>query len=359
MSARISTRSAISASATGCTTDSGRGDRHRLGPGAVGHRAGAGDDHARAAARRRRPGRERASATRPRDPPDELARAADEAGVAVEPGDIVLIRTGWGRYFGIDNARYLEGEPGIDVPAARWLTERGVAAIGCRQHGDRGAAQPGPPLSMPVHQHALAEAGVYLIENLALEALAADKVARLPRAAAHQVQGRDRLAGAAGGAGLRLNPVRRPPAHGPMAAARHAPRDPGRRRSAARRGWATAGRGRCAARGRAARRRPDSPRTCRPAPCGCTARTASVSPIHSSRRKRARVSGRTSASFGDSVPGAKSSSVGQTLKSPAITSGVSRLEQRLARVPPAGPSRQLVGDSPPRRRSCRSADRCR
>jgi kynurenine formamidase len=29
---------------------------------------------------------------------------------------------------------------------------------------------------MPVHQHALAEAGVYLIENLALEELAGDRV---------------------------------------------------------------------------------------------------------------------------------------------------------------------------------------
>jgi kynurenine formamidase len=37
--------------------------------------------------------------------PDELARAADAAGVAIEPGDIALIRTGWGRYFGVDNAR--------------------------------------------------------------------------------------------------------------------------------------------------------------------------------------------------------------------------------------------------------------
>ena len=46
---------------------------------------------------------------------------------AIEPGDIVLIRTGWGRFFGVDNARYLQGEPGIDVPAARWLT-RGTSS---------------------------------------------------------------------------------------------------------------------------------------------------------------------------------------------------------------------------------------
>ena len=108
--------------------------------------------------------------------PHELARAADTAGVAVEPGDIVLIRTGWGRYFGVDNTRYLKGEPGIDVPAARWLTERGVAAIGVDNMAIEVLPNPDPTLSMPVHQHALAEAGVYLIENLALEALAADKV---------------------------------------------------------------------------------------------------------------------------------------------------------------------------------------
>ncbi|HEY5299332.1 MAG TPA: cyclase family protein [Acetobacteraceae bacterium] len=107
--------------------------------------------------------------------PHELARAADTAGVAVEPGDIVLIRTGWGRYFGIDNARYLKGEPGIDVAAARWLTERGVAAIGTDNMAIEVLPNPDPTLSMPVHQHALAEAGVYLIENLALEALAADE----------------------------------------------------------------------------------------------------------------------------------------------------------------------------------------
>ena len=63
--------------------------------------------------------------------PDDLARAADAASWRIEPGDIVLIRTGWGRYFGVDNARYLAGEPGIDAPAARWLTQQGVVAIGC------------------------------------------------------------------------------------------------------------------------------------------------------------------------------------------------------------------------------------
>ena len=106
--------------------------------------------------------------------PDELARAADAALVGIEPGDIVLIRTGWGQYFGVDNAKYLTGEPGIDVAAAHWLTAQGVVAIGCDNMAVEVLPNPDRTLSMPVHQHALAEAGVHLIENLALDELARD-----------------------------------------------------------------------------------------------------------------------------------------------------------------------------------------
>jgi kynurenine formamidase len=88
----------------------------------------------------------------------------------------VLIRTGWGRHFGVDNARYLDGEPGIDVAAARWLTARGVSAIGSDNMAVEVLPNPDHALALPVHQHALAEAGVYLIENLALDELAADGV---------------------------------------------------------------------------------------------------------------------------------------------------------------------------------------
>ena len=108
--------------------------------------------------------------------PDDLARAADKAGLTIEPGDIVLIRTGWGRYFGVDNARYLQGSPGIDVPAACWLTERGVTAIGSDNMALEVLPNPDPTKALPVHQHCLAEAGVYIIENLALDELARDGV---------------------------------------------------------------------------------------------------------------------------------------------------------------------------------------
>ena len=109
--------------------------------------------------------------------PDDLARAADAAGVAIEAGDIVLIHTGWGRLFGVNNDRYLSGEPGIDVPAARWLTSRDVVAIGCDNMAVEVLPNPDRGVAMAVHQHVLVESGVHLIENLALDDLARDRIA--------------------------------------------------------------------------------------------------------------------------------------------------------------------------------------
>ncbi len=108
---------------------------------------------------------------------DDLKRALDKAKLAIEPGDIVLIQTGWGRFFMTDNDRYVHGEPGIDIEAARWLTGQDVVAIGA----DNMALEvlPGsnhPEAIMPVHQHCLAEAGVYIIENVRMdEVLAAGR----------------------------------------------------------------------------------------------------------------------------------------------------------------------------------------
>ena len=108
--------------------------------------------------------------------PDDLARAAKAGGFTVEPGDVALIRSGWGRYFAVDNAKYLTGEPGIDVPAAQWLIDQGVAAIGSDNMAVEVLPNPDHGLGLPVHQFALSKHGVYLIENLALEELARDRV---------------------------------------------------------------------------------------------------------------------------------------------------------------------------------------
>ena len=108
---------------------------------------------------------------------DDLQRCCEAQDVGLKAGDAVLVNTGWGRFFMVNNGKYLEGEPGLDVDAAKWLTEQGVVAIGA----DNMALEvlPGtnhPEVMMPVHQHCLVEAGVHIIENLVLADLARDAI---------------------------------------------------------------------------------------------------------------------------------------------------------------------------------------
>ena len=105
--------------------------------------------------------------------PADLAETVRWEGVAIGPGDVVLLRTGWARNWS-QPERYADlerGNPGPGVDAARWLADRGIHATGSDTIAYE--AQPAP---MPVHGLLLAERGIYIIENLNLEALAADRV---------------------------------------------------------------------------------------------------------------------------------------------------------------------------------------
>jgi kynurenine formamidase len=62
--------------------------------------------------------------------PDELQACLDAANLKIRPGDVVLIRTGHGTLWMKDNQTYGEGEPGIGLAAARFLSERKVTLIG-------------------------------------------------------------------------------------------------------------------------------------------------------------------------------------------------------------------------------------
>ena len=101
--------------------------------------------------------------------PEHLDAACSRAGVGVGAGDIVLLRTGWARFFG-DAARYIAGVsgPGPELEAARWLSSRGIFAAG----SDTVAFERVPAADMPVHVHLLVESGIHIIEILNLEELA-------------------------------------------------------------------------------------------------------------------------------------------------------------------------------------------
>jgi kynurenine formamidase len=110
--------------------------------------------------------------------PEHLEAALNATKTTIGRGDVVLLRTGWARYF-TNTAQYLTGGqghvvtgPGPDIDAARWLSERGVFAAG----SDTIAFEKVPAARMPVHVHLLVESGIHIIEALNLEGLARDGI---------------------------------------------------------------------------------------------------------------------------------------------------------------------------------------
>jgi kynurenine formamidase len=103
---------------------------------------------------------------------DDLARAAEAAGVTPEPGDAVLLHTGWLARAGGDAASYYgSGEPGIDESAARWLADADVAVVGADNYAIEVLPSPAGTL-FPVHQILIRDHGVPLVENVVLAELA-------------------------------------------------------------------------------------------------------------------------------------------------------------------------------------------
>ena len=106
--------------------------------------------------------------------PAQLADAERAAGVEIRSGDVVLLRTGWARYWD-EPARFVAqaSGPGPALDGAQWLSTRGVYAAG----SDTVGFEKLPDANMPVHVHLLVENGIHIIECLNLEELAGAGVA--------------------------------------------------------------------------------------------------------------------------------------------------------------------------------------
>ncbi|MBI3764274.1 MAG: cyclase family protein, partial [Chloroflexi bacterium] len=106
----------------------------------------------------------------------DLSGCAEAQGVALSPGDVALVRTGAGKLWN-DPARYAQAG-GLAPDASRWLGEKDVRAVGADNLfvdavGVRDEATGAMAFA---HLHLLSERGIYLVENLNLEALAADRL---------------------------------------------------------------------------------------------------------------------------------------------------------------------------------------
>ena len=104
---------------------------------------------------------------------DDLQQALDRQGVALEPGDAVLIHTGWGVLWDTDGERFMATNPGIGVAAAEWLVEHDPMLLGADNQPIEVSPNPDPQVSLPIHQMMLVVHGIHLVERMRLDELAA------------------------------------------------------------------------------------------------------------------------------------------------------------------------------------------
>jgi kynurenine formamidase len=101
--------------------------------------------------------------------------------VSLQPGDVVLVRTGTGRFWGEDGADHAQivehDSAGPDLDATRWLVEdQGAMMVG----SDTSGYEVNPPrgdsgTTIPVHRYLLVDQGVHLGEFHYLEGLSKAK----------------------------------------------------------------------------------------------------------------------------------------------------------------------------------------
>jgi kynurenine formamidase len=107
---------------------------------------------------------------------DDLDAAADLAGVTVEPGDVVLIRTGHaGLYRERKRDEYTAGhQPGVTAGCCRWFAAHDIAAVATDTLAFDVFPNEDPAALFPAHLLDLVDLGLTQGQNFDLEDLAAD-----------------------------------------------------------------------------------------------------------------------------------------------------------------------------------------
>ena len=106
----------------------------------------------------------------------DLRQALTAQKLTIQPGDAVIIHTGWGKLWGKDNARFQKSAPGIGTAAAEWLAKQDPMLVGSDNSAIEVSPNPDPQLAGPVHQIMLVVNGIHLLENMKLDELAARRV---------------------------------------------------------------------------------------------------------------------------------------------------------------------------------------
>ena len=107
--------------------------------------------------------------------PEDLQGALKQQGSTVPKGAVVYLHTGWGKNYTEDPERYAHTGPGIGLAASKWLAAQNVLAIGADNMALEVTPGEDPTIVFPVHQHLLVKQGIYIIENVKTDQLAAEK----------------------------------------------------------------------------------------------------------------------------------------------------------------------------------------
>ena len=106
---------------------------------------------------------------------EDLVRTMESQNVQINEGDIILIRTGWGKFWN-QSSKYLGGEvgaPGPGVKAGEWLAKWKPLAVG----SDTSAFEVmnHENITLEVHMILIARNGISIIENMYFEELSKAK----------------------------------------------------------------------------------------------------------------------------------------------------------------------------------------
>ena len=102
---------------------------------------------------------------------DDLEAAERQQGVRVESGDILLVRTGHARRLAdVEPWDTTKAKAGLHPGAARFLSDRGVAALGSDGNNDT-APSTTEGIAFPIHVLALNAMGIHLLDYLQFEDL--------------------------------------------------------------------------------------------------------------------------------------------------------------------------------------------
>jgi kynurenine formamidase len=101
----------------------------------------------------------------------DLEQALKRENLTLRAGDAVAINTGYGLGWGTQ--RNANAVPGIGIEAAEWLAKQEPMLVGTDTPNVEVLPSPDPKLFVPVHQIMLTVNGIYLLENLKLDELAA------------------------------------------------------------------------------------------------------------------------------------------------------------------------------------------